>query len=162
MGSNTLIGPLSYPAINTTFWDHGSYQSVSLAGRFILVADVVNAAGESRYSALRIPGAAGGYQVTTGKTLYVTKARFSMLSAPAAFLLFAATADAGDSQIAAPAGIVSHNSRADGVPSSLVGPVSSTMYESDLYASFAATQYLGVRNMTASSTLYLLLVCHEE
>jgi len=145
-----------------TLWKHGSFESVNLKGRFILVADVTNGAGESRYSALRIPGAAGGYQVTVGKTLYLTHLRHSGLSAPAAYLLFAATADAGSNQIAAPAGIVSHNSRTDGVPGALVVAASSVVAEFDLYASFAAGDYLGVRNMTASSTLYVLIVCHEE
>lgn len=160
--TESLIGPLSYPALNTVLWNHGSYLSVAKMGRMILVADVVNGAGESRYSALRVPGAAGGYQVTAGMTLYATRLRQLATSAPALSLLISATADPGNSVIAAPAGVLSHNSRADGVPGAIGALASNVIYENNLYASFAAGLYPGIRCMTASSTLYVVMVCHEE
>lgn len=155
MGSALVVTP-------QTAWSHGSYDSVTMQGRFVLVGDVVNGAGESRYSALRVPGAAGGYQVTAGKTLYITKLRFSASSAPATSLILSGTADAGDSQIAAPAGVKSENSRADGVPAATPAATSNVFYEVDMYLAIAANRYPAIRNLTASSSLYALAVCHEE
>jgi len=160
--AESLIGPLSYPAINTTLWDRGAFQKVGAASHIVLVCDVVNGAGESRYSALRVPGAAAGYQVTTGKTLYLTYVRFYGTAASSEWLVVSGTADAGDSQIAAPAGVKSENSRADGVPAALNIVTAMDPVEFRLWLNVAADRFPAVRCLTQNTSLYIFAVGHEE
>lgn len=141
-----------------TVWDFGAYHTAERGSPILLVADVVNAPGESRYSVLRRAGAADGYQVTTGKTLVLTKCRFNATIASAAWLILSGTADAGDSQIAAPAGAKSENSRADGVSGALNVLNANDPVEFDLYAEVAAGRYPAIRLMTANGTLNVLIV----
>lgn len=156
--TESLIGPLSYPAINTTLQQLGSIDRVVVSVPLVLVADVVNGAGESRYSALRVPGAAGGYQVTAGKTLLIVKTRYYATANNAGWLVLSGTADAGDSQLAAPAGVKSENSRADGVPGGLNVLTANNPVEFDLYLNVAASRYPAVRCMTQNVSLYVFCV----
>ncbi|MFZ1058322.1 MAG: hypothetical protein WAP47_03910 [Candidatus Rokuibacteriota bacterium] len=158
MSHESLIGPLSYPAINTTLWSLGSLQRVSLGSPILLVADVVNGALESRYSALREPNAAGGYQVTAGKTLWILKSVHACSAAGGLWLLGSGTADAGDSQVAAPAGAVSEDSRADGISNPYVATAALTIYEHDLLVAIAATLYPFLRSITPSNTMRALFI----
>lgn len=146
MGAD-LVGPGI-----SQLWQLGTLQQSSLGAAFLLVADVVNGALESRYSALREPGAAGGYQVTAGKTLYLTRVIHACSVASALWLIGSGTADAGDSQVAAPAGAISEDSRADGISNPLVGLTALDHHEHDILVGIAAGLYPFIRLMTASCT----------
>ncbi len=142
-------------------WKHGAHERVALGTPVVLVADVVNAALESRYSALRAPGAAGGYVVTAGTTLWLTKLVVSSSILNALWLTGSGTADAGDSQVAAPAGAASEDSRADGSANATPTQAALAVSEYDILVSIAAGRYPFVRGLTASSTLRVLVIGHE-
>lgn len=139
-----------------TLWKLGTLERVELGTPIVLVADVVNGAAESRYSALRVPGAAAGYQVTAGRTLWLTKVTLSTEQVNVRWMLGSGTADAGDSQVAAPAGAVSEDSRADGVPNHLPVLVSQQVYSYDILVSIAAARFPFVRGITASTNVRIL------
>ena len=141
-----------------TLWKFGSYEAVAQGTPLVLVADVVNGAAESRYSALRAPGAAGGYTVTAGRTLWLTKLVLSASVVNATWLLGSGTADAGDSQVAAPAGAAAEDSRADGVANPHVTQAALAVSEYNIVVSIAAARLPFVRNLLASSTLRVLVV----
>ena len=142
-------------ATATQLWNLGTVQRAFQGTPFLLVADVVNGVGESRYSALLQPGAAAGYRVTAGKTLWITRMRFHSEAVNTEFLLVSGTADAGDSQVAAPAGVASLNSRADGVECAEEALVARTVYEHDQLLQCAAALFPAVRCMTASTSLHI-------
>lgn len=160
--TESLIGPLSYPAINTTLWGQGSYISVARGGAFVLVADVVNAALQTNYSALRLPGAAGGYQVTSGKTLYITKIRAHAQQNNLEWQILSGTADAGDSQAAAPAGVLAEDSRADGVEAVNEILTARVVYEWDALLAIAADRFPCIRSLSAATEMRVEVWCHEE
>ena len=141
-----------------TLWKFGSYESVAQGTPLVLVADVVNGAAESRYSALRVPGAAAGYTVTTGRTLWLTKLVVSASVVNATWLTGSGTADAGDSQVAAPAGAAAEDSRADGVANPYVAQAALAVSEYDILVSIASARLPFVRNLLASSTLRVLVL----
>ena len=138
-------------------WKFGALERSSLGTPVVLVADVVNGVAESRYSALRAPGAAGGYTVTAGTTLWITRIVLSASILNVLWLLGSGTADAGDSQVAAPAGAASEDSRADGVGNPLVTQAALAVSEYDALISVAAGRLPFARSLTASSTLRLLV-----
>lgn len=144
-----------------TLWTFGSFQTVPLGTPIVLVADVVNGALESRYSGLREPGAAGSYQVTAGRTLWISKLFLSSSVLNALWLTGSGTADAGDSQIAAPAGAASEDSRADGIANALATQAALAVSEYSVAISIAAARYAFVRGLTASSTLRVIAIGHE-
>lgn len=148
--------------IPSTLWDLGAYKVGVKPTPIILVADVVNGVAESRYSALRLPGAAGGYQVTNNKTLWITRLLISSSVINTLWLLGSGTADAGDSQVAAPAGAAAEDSRADGVANPLVTQAALALTDITTLLDIAAARYPFVRNLTASSTLRVLAIAHEE
>ena len=138
-------------------WKFGSLERVRQGTPVVLVADVVNGVAESRYSALRAPGAAGGYTVTAGTVLWLTKLFVSASVLNATWLIGSGTADAGDSQVAAPAGAASEDSRADGVGNPLVTQAALAVSEYNILVSVAAARLPFVRNLLASSTLRVLV-----
>lgn len=139
-------------------WTFGLQQRAGLGTPVVLVADVVNGVAETRYSALRAPGAAAGYTVTTGKTLWLTKLVLSASIINATWLLGSGTADAGDSQVAAPAGAVSEDSRADGVANCYVAQAALAVSEYNIAVSIATARLPFVRNLLNSSTLRVLVM----
>lgn len=141
-----------------TRWKFGSYEAVQQGTPVVLVADVVNGAAESRYSALRVPGAAGGYTVTAGRTLWLTQLVVSASLLNTTWLTGSGTADAGDSQIAAPAGAAAEDARADGVANPLVTQAALAVATFDVLVSIAAGRLPFVRNLLASSTLRVVYV----
>lgn len=141
-----------------TLWKFGSYESVPQGTPLVLVADVVNGAAESRYAALRVPGAAAGYQVTAGRTLRLTKLVLSASVVNATWLLGSGTADAGDSQVAAPAGAAAEDARADGVGNVHVAQAALAVSEYNILVSIAAGRFPFARNLLASSTLRVLVL----
>jgi hypothetical protein len=143
-------------------WRQGSYEATTLGATLVLVADVVNGAGESKYSALREPGAAGGYVVTAGRTLYITRIIFSSVVVNALWLLGSGTADAGDSQAAAPAGAAAEDARADGVANPLVAQAAFVVGDFDYLVSIAAGRFPFLRCLTALNTFRVLAIGHEE
>ena len=145
-----------------TLWNQGAYQSVQPHDPINLMARASNGVGESRYSRLLIPGGAAGYQVTTGKTLYLTRLIYLSNTAGCQWLLASATADAGDNQIAAPAGIVSRTGIADGQTTPLRILDANTTYTIDLIIPIPAALFLCIRNLTASSDCFFLATGHEE
>jgi len=142
--------------LSSTFpekWIFGAMERATLGTPVVLVADVVNGALESRYSALRAPGAAGGYQVTAGHTLWLTYLVVSATISNALWLTGSGTADAGDSQVAAPAGAASADSRADGVPNARVTLVALNPDEYMSLIRINAGRFPFLRCMSASATL---------
>jgi len=139
-------------------WTFGLQQRAALGTPLVLVADSVNGALESRYSALRAPGAAGGYTVTTGRTLWLTKLVVSASVLNATWLIGSGTADAGDSVVAAPAGAVSEDSRADGVANCYVAQAALVVSEYNIAVSIASARLPFIRNLLASSTLRVLVM----
>jgi hypothetical protein len=138
-------------------WKLGTLERVQRGTPVVLVADVVNGAAESRYSALRVPGAAGGYTVTAGTTLFLTKLFVHCSLANATWLIGSGTADAGDSQVAAPAGAASEDSRADGVGNVHVAQAAFVVSEADIVVAIATARLPFVRNLLASSTLRVMV-----
>ncbi len=134
-------------------WKLGSLERANQGTPLVLVADVTNAALESRYSALREPGAAGGYQVTAGRTLWLLKLTVSADATNTEWLLGSGTADAGSNQVAAPAGMASESSRADGVANVRRVAAQYTPVVYDLMFSIAAGRFPCVRGLSASTTL---------
>lgn len=145
-----------------TLWKHGSYEAVARGTPIVLVADVVNGIAESRYSALRAPGAGAGYQVTAGKTLHLTRVVFSGSAINSLWLTGSGTADAGDSQVAAPAGAAAEDSRADGVANPLVSQAALAVSDFNILVTIGAALYPFIRCITASTTFRALLIGHEE
>ena len=139
-------------------WKFGTQERVALRTPVVLVADVVNGAAESRYSALRAPGAAGGYSVTAGRVLWLTKLVVSGSILNQLWLIGSGTGDAGDSQVAAPAGAASEDTRADGVANPFVTQAALTVAEWSIAVNVLAARFPFVRNMTASSTLRVLVM----
>ena len=137
-------------------WKLGAHERVQRGTPIVLVADVVNGALESRYSALRVPAAAGGYTVTAGTTLFITRLIFSASVLNATWLVGSGTADAGDSQVAAPAGAASEDSRADGVANALVCQAALAVSDFDVFITVATARLPFIRNMLASSTLRVM------
>jgi hypothetical protein len=137
-------------------WKFGTQERVQLGTPVVLVADVVNGAAESRYSALRAPGAAAGYTVTAGRTLWLTRLIVSCSVLNGLWLLGSGTADAGDSQVAAPAGAASEDSRADGVANALVTQAALAVSDHAVAANIAASRLPFVRGMTAAATYRVL------
>lgn len=142
-------------------WDFGTFESDQRGSPIVLVADVTNAALESRYSVLRTPGAAAGYQVTTGKTLVLTRVRFNADTNDNQWLILSGTASVGANSVAAPAGAASLNSRADGVAGALNVDAAFNPREMDLYASCGATLFPHIRSLKASGSLWVLVVGFE-
>jgi hypothetical protein len=136
-------------------WKFGSLERATRGAPIVLVADVVNGAAESRYSALREPGGAAGYQVTAGKTLWLTRVVMSADVANTEWLLGSGTADAGSSQVAAPAGMASESSRADGVANVRRVPAAYTPVEYDILFDVVAGRYPCVRGLSQNTTLQI-------
>jgi hypothetical protein len=145
-----------------TLWKFGGYESSDRGTPIVLVAQVINAALESRYSVLRMPGAVAGYQVTAGKTLYLTKVRYNATGAIAAWLVLSGTSDVGANSVAAPTGVKSENSVADGISSALDVLAANNPVEFDMYVAIAAGLIPHVRCMTAAVTLSVSVFGHEE
>jgi hypothetical protein len=148
--------------IPTTLWDLGAFKSNLNPTPIILVADVTNGAGESRYSALRLPGVGTGYQVTAGKTLYIT--RFDFFPGWLSALFLSGTADAGQDQVAAPAGAKSETSRTDGVivpwrKDFIAGDPWLTIYT---IIKITTARYPALRSMAPSTTAIVHCLAHEE
>ena len=77
------------------------------------------------------------------------------------WLFGSGTADAGDSQVAAPAGAASEDSRADGVSNPYVTQAALTVAEFDIFVTIASARLPFVRGMTASSTYRVLVMGFE-
>lgn len=150
MGAALVVSPQE-------LWKFGTQERVQRGTPVVLVADVINGVGESRYSALRAPGAAAGYQVTAGLTLFLTKLFVTSSVGNTLWLIGSGTADAGDSQVAAPAGAASEDSRADGVANALVTQAANAVTQADIFATIAAARFPFVRNLFPSSTLRVLV-----
>jgi hypothetical protein len=146
MGAELIIAP-------QTLWKFGSLERVNQGTPVFLVGDVVNAVVESNYSALRAPGAAGGYSVTAGTTLWICRLRFSASVLNATWLIGSGTADAGNSAIAAPAGAAAEDARADGVANAMVCQAALAVSEFNCLISIATARFPFIRNLLASSTL---------
>lgn len=151
MGLNLVVTPQE-------LWKFGTQERVAQRTPVVLVADVVNGVAESRYSALRAPGAAAGYQVTAGTTLWLTKLIVGATVLNVTWLVGSGTADAGDSVVAAPAGAASEDSRADGVANVHATQAALAVSEHDIAVSIAAARFPFVRNLVASSTLRVLVL----
>jgi len=133
----------------------GSVEKTALGGPLLLVADVVNGALEARYSALSQPDAGVGYQVSVGKTLWLTRLRFHADQNTTEFNLISGTADAGNSQLLAPAGVLSLNSRTDGIECALEVLTAHLIYEFDVLIPVLATLFPAVHGLSASSSLFI-------
>lgn len=142
-------------------WKRGAYEATTVATPLMLVGRVRNAAAESRYSRLFIPGAAAGYQVTTGKTLYITKLIWTADTAGIVWQLGSATADAGDNQIAAPAGWRSETSGDTTERAPFGVPTNNTTATLDIIIPIAASRYLAIRGLDANSALFVIALAHE-
>jgi hypothetical protein len=155
--TTALLNPISQAV-----WDLGTYKTTTPAGIITLVADVTNGAGESRYSALRLPGIATGYQVTAGKTLYIT--RIDIKALYSTWLIVSGTADAGQDQVAAPAGVKSEVSRTDGI----MAPWQKDFIAGDPHLilttviKITSGRYPAFRSLTASFNTPVLCLAHEE
>lgn len=145
-----------------TLWKIGSYESVKRPTLITLNGRIVNGVAESRYTQLLIPGAAAGYQVPTGKTLYITHVRCRADVADSQWLFGSATADPGANQVAAPAGAISHTSINDtsGGPQRLLTALQFYVFEEPFTFSTGRFPYLRV--FTASNTFVLTALGHEE
>ncbi len=151
MGATLVVAPQE-------LWKLGTLERVQRGTPVVLVADVVNGVAESRYSALRVPGAAGGYTITAGLTLFLTKVFVHASVVNATWLIGSGTADAGDSQVAAPAGAASEDSRADGVGNVHVAQAAFVVSEAETFVAIAAGRLPFVRNLLASSTLRVMVI----
>lgn len=149
-------------ALGPTLWDLGTFKSVQNPKTILLVAEVVNGAGESKYSALREPGAAGGYQVTTGKTLYLTKLFLVANANATGWLTLSGTADAGSNQVAAPAGAKSLDTVADGNINPFIAATAQVVGSYDIHAKVPSALYPCVRVTTASAITRFVMLGHEE
>lgn len=147
-----------------TFWNHGGYITVPRGTPIILTAQCGDAALNNRYTTLRQPGAAAGYQVTAGLTLFLTQVIKGHNTQPVNWLIGSGTTDVGINSAAAPAGEISEDSQSTTVQNAL-----STFAEGNalwqaisILIDIAAARFPFVKNISAASMLQVQFIGHEE
>lgn len=156
--------PAGLVVLPDTQWETGRYLSRSVAGLVILQGHVINGAGESKYTTLRTPGAGAGYQVTAGKTLYLTALRFRTALLDLVWQTVSGTSDVGIGSVAAPVGVMAEDSMSDGVGNGVTTRLAAVLEQTtdSILIKVAAGRFVAVRNLTALSELYIRLLGHEE
>lgn len=145
-----------------TRWKIGSYESVNKPTVITLIGRVANGAAETRFSRLIVPGIAGGYSVTAGKTLYITHIHARGTVAALLWHLGSATADPGDNQVATPTGAISLTA----IDSTGTSPhgllVANQSYEFEDHIPVPANLFPYVRCSTSSASFLIIIKGHEE
>ena len=145
-----------------TRWIQGAYESVQRGTLIHLVCRIDTGVAEERYSALRVPGAAAGYQVTAGKTLYLTRVMRLASIVTSRWQTASGTADAGDNQLAQPAGYIHRDSGQINTENALTGLTANVIYDHNIFTAIPENTYPCVRLLSASCALRCSFYGHEE
>lgn len=145
-----------------TLWKLGAYESVQRGTPIVLGAYILFDAVANRYTTARQQRTASGYQVPTGKTLYVNRLLYFCTSAAQFWGLAEATADVGHSSAAAPAGLATNAFPFGTSNPSTANLAAHTMYDLNFYTQFPAGLYPTVHAQSGSGELFLTIFGHEE
>lgn len=143
-------------------WIQGAYESVQRGTLIVLNTVLSNLVAENRYSALSLKNASAGYQVTAGKTLYLTKAFITSNLAATGWVLGSGTTDPGINQIAAPTDPRSEDTYTIGAANPHILITANVVYEIDYYAAIAAGRYPFVQTGAQSGVQRFTFIGHEE
>lgn len=154
--------PFSSVGSPAELWKLGLHERITRGTVITLVGQVSNGAAESRYSSLIVPGTGLGYQVTTGKTLFLTKRVASANVVTCLWLTGSGTTDVGLNSIAAPGAFLSEDSVADGVANASQTPSPVGITTQETFVSIGAGRFAAIRGLTASSILWVEYIGFEQ
>lgn len=151
MGAALVVSPQE-------LWKLGSHERVQRRTPVQLVAQVNNGVAQSRYTTCRAAGATAGYQVTAGLSLVLTRLIFHADTAAVSWLIGDGTTDVGLNSVGSPAGMLARDAFSDGEQGHAIILAANTLYTLDTYLVIPAARFPVIRNLVASTGLWVLML----